>query len=63
MGIEKIWIFNIQDGIYGGFIIADSEDEARKKLSLNRGMDMSKEFCTIYPLSALDLNKDVHDLW
>lgn len=63
MGINKIWIFEIQDGVCGGFIIADTEEEARIKLSLNRGMEMSKDFTIIYPLTALDLNKDVHDLW
>ena len=31
MGIDEIWIFEIQDGISGGIIIAASEDEARKK--------------------------------
>lgn len=63
MGIDKIWIFEIQDGFCGGFIIANSEDEARKKLSLDRGIDMPKDICVIYPFTALDLNKDVHDLW
>lgn len=63
MGIDKIWIFEIQDSICGGFVIADSEEEARKKLSLDRGVDASKEFVVIYPLTALDLNKPVHDLW
>lgn len=61
-GIDSIWIFEIQDGICGGFIIANSEEEAMKKLSLDRGAEMS-DITVIYPLAALDLNKDVHDLW
>lgn len=63
MEINKIWIFEIQDGLCGGIIIADTEEEARKKLSLDRGMEMTKDFTAIYPLNALDLNKDVYDLW
>ena len=63
MGIDKIWIFEIQEGVCGGFIIADSEEEARKKLSLDRGVEMGEDITIIYPLTALDLNKDVHDLW
>ena len=63
MDISKIWIFEIQDGISGGIIIADSGDEARRKLSIERGIDMPKDICAIYPLTALDLNNDVHDLW
>ena len=27
MEINKIWIFEIQDGVSGGFIIADTEDK------------------------------------
>lgn len=63
MDINNIWIFEIQDGACGGFIIADTEEEARKKLSLDRGIYASPEFTVIYPLTALDLNKAVHDLW
>lgn len=63
MGINKIWIFEIQDAICGGIIIADTEEEAWKKLSLDRGVEMTKDITVIYPLNALDLNKDVHDLW
>lgn len=63
IGLDKIWIFEIQDGACGGFIIANSEEEARKKLSLDRGVEMGEEDTAIYPLTALDLNKDVHDLW
>lgn len=63
MEINKIWIFEIQDGVCGGIVIANSEDEARKKLSLDRGISMTKDICVIYPFTALDLNKDVHDLW
>lgn len=63
MDITKIWIFEILDGIGGGFIIAETEEEARTKLSLQRGVEMSEDITAIYPLTALDLNKDVHDLW
>ena len=61
--MDKIWIFEIQDGVCGGIIIADTEEEAREKLSLDRGIEMAKEFTLIFPLTALDLNKDVHNLW
>ena len=61
--ITKIWIFEILDGIGGGFIIAETEEEARAKLSLQRGVEMSEDITAIYPLTALDLNKDIHDLW
>lgn len=63
MDITKIWIFEIQDGISGGFILAETEEEARTKLSLQRGVEMLEDITAIYPLTALDLNKDVHDLW
>jgi hypothetical protein len=63
VGINKVWIFEIQDGVCGGIIIADTEEEARTKLSLDRGVEMGKEIAMIFPLTALDLNKDVHDLW
>lgn len=72
MGLENIWIFeincelsgNLKCGISGGFIIANSEDEARKKLYLDRGRDLGKDFTVeIYPITALDLNKVVHNLW
>ncbi|MBO5969903.1 MAG: hypothetical protein J6S14_15555 [Clostridia bacterium] len=63
MDITKIWIFEIQDGIAGGFIIAETEEEARIKLCLHRGIDMSEDFTYIYPLTSLDLNKDIHVLW
>lgn len=60
MEISKIWIFDT--GISGGFIIANTAKEAMEKLSLDRGTVMDDD-TSIYPLSALDLNKDVHDLW
>ncbi len=63
--MDKIWIFEMQDGIFGGFIIADSEENAWKKLSLDRNISIKnlKEVTTLYPITALDLNKSVHDLW
>lgn len=63
--MDKIWIFEMQDGIFGGFIIADSEEDAWVKLSLDRNIPIKnlKEVTIIYPITALDLNKSVHDLW
>lgn len=63
--MDKIWIFEMQDGIFGGFIIADSEEDAWGKLSLDRDIPIKnlKEVTTLYPITALDLNKSVHDLW
>ena len=63
--MDKIWIFEMQDGIFGGFIIADSEEDAWEKLSLDRNIHIKnlKEVTIIYPITALDLNKSVHDLW
>lgn len=63
MGIDKLWIFELQDGVCGGFIIADSEADAWKKLSLDRGTEITKDIAIIYPFTALDLNQSVHDLW
>lgn len=63
MDVGNIWIFEIQDAVCGGFVIADSEDDARKKLSLDRGIEMDKGTTVIYPITALDLNVAVHDLW
>ena len=64
MEINKIWIFEIQDGMTGGFIFANNEEEAWKKLSLDRGTTMTRDICTIFPITALDLNhKEVFDLW
>lgn len=63
--IGEIWIFEIQDGFCGGFILADTEENAWKKLSLDRNIpvDHLKETTMLYPITALDLNKSVHDLW
>ena len=55
MGIDKIWIFEIQDGFCGGIIIADTEEEAREKLSLDRGIEMTKDSTVIFPLNSLDI--------
>lgn len=61
----KIWFFEIKDGASGGFIIADTEDAAWKKLALDRGVTVEKlkEFTKIFPMTALDLNNPVHKLW
>lgn len=65
LSVSQIWIFYLQDGFCGGIIIANSEEEAFKKLAFDRGatVEQMKGFTSIVPFSALDLNKDVHDLW
>ena len=65
MSIEKIWIFEIQDAISGGFIIADNEEEAWKRLASDRNCTVKslKDCTVIYPVTALDLNNSVHGLW
>lgn len=63
MCVDKIWVFLIQDGVYGGVIVADSEEDARKKLSQYKGVNMPKEFTSIFSLASLDMRKDVHELW
>lgn len=64
MAKGKLWIFSVQDHICGGIIIADSEIEAREKLSKQRGIDMGSETTLIYKLSN-DLFDEfsVYDLW
>lgn len=63
--MDKIWIFEMQDGVFGGFIIADTEEDAWQKLAFERNTDVSnlKYVTVIYPITALDLNIPVHDLW
>ena len=63
MNINEIWIFSMGDGFTGGFIIAKTEEDAWKKLSLDRGTEITKDICSIFPITSLDLNKPVHDLW
>lgn len=62
--LSEIWIYDIQDGITGGIIFADSEAEAKEKLQAELNVDCD-DIASIYPLSALDLNKPsgVHQLW
>lgn len=64
MKFENLWIFSIQDNICGGIIKADSEEDARKKLSKQRGIDMDSGTTLIYQLSD-DLFDEfsVFDLW
>lgn len=63
--MDKIWIFEMQDGVSGGFIIAGTKEEAWKKLALDRNTNVEslEGFTVIYPITALDLNISVHDLW
>lgn len=63
MELNKIWLFELQDGRYGGFVIADTEEDARKKLLLDSSIQMTPDTLEIYPITALDLNKSVHQLW
>lgn len=65
MGIENIWIFEMQDGVFGGFVIASSEEEAWKRLAIDRSTSVEslKGITVVFPITALDLNKHVHDLW
>lgn len=61
---EELWVFSIQDNICGGIIKAASEDEAREKLSNQRGISMDSGTTLIYQLSddVFD-NFGVCDLW
>lgn len=61
---EELWIFSVQDHICGGIIKAASEDEAREKLSKQRGINMDSGTTLIYRLSD-DLFDEfsVYDLW
>lgn len=65
ISIEQIWVFELQDGFCGGFVFASSEEEARKKLALDRNttVDAMRGYTCVFPITALDLNKDVHDIW
>jgi len=62
LSIEQIWVFEAEEGATGGFIIAESEGEAHRKLLLT-GVKGVAERADIYPITALDLNKSVHILW
>lgn len=63
--LQNIWIYEVQDGITGGIIIAKSEEEAWKRLSIDRNstVEETKSFSLIYPLSCYDLGKKIIDLW
>ena len=61
---ENIYIFSIQDHICGGLIIANSEEEAREKLSKQRDIFMDEGTTLIYKLSKDIFDEyDVVDLW
>lgn len=64
MKTEELWVFSIQDNICGGIIKATSEDEAREKLSKQRGINMDSGTTLIYQLSNDIFDEfDVLDLW
>ena len=64
MKTEELWVFSIQDNICGGIIKAISEDEAREKLSKQRGINMDSGTTLIYQLSNDIFDEfDVLDLW
>lgn len=58
--MNDIWIFETDDLTKCGFILARSEEEAMKKLLIDANGKVTKESVTVYPMTALDLNKDVH---
>ena len=61
--IENIWIYSIQDGLIGGIVIANSKEDAMKKLSIEyKGVHL-EGICSIVPLTAFELNKPVHEIW
>lgn len=64
MKTETLWVFSIQDNICGGLIRAISENDAREKLSKQRGINMDSKTTLIYRLSD-DLfdDFDVYDMW
>lgn len=61
---EELWVFSIQDNVCGGIIKATSENDAREKLSMQRGINMDSGTTLIYQLSN-DLFDEfgVYDLW
>lgn len=61
---DKLWVFSIQDNVCGGLVRADSEDEAREKLSKQRCIDMDSGTTLIYQISK-EMFDDfgVLDLW
>ncbi len=64
MRTEELWVFSIQDNICGGIIMATSEDEAREKLSKQRGINMDSGTTLIYQLTTDIFDEfDVYDLW
>ena len=62
--MEELWVFSIQDNICGGIIRATSDNDAREKLSKQRGINMDVRTTLIYKLSN-DMFDDygVCDLW
>lgn len=63
--MDKIWFFEMQDGLTGGFIIADTEIEAWEKLAADRNSSVSdlKPFTRIYSIKKIiKENKSVYDL-
>ena len=61
---EELWVYSIQDNICGGIIKAASEDEAREKLSKQRGINMDSGTTLIYQLTDELFDRfNVCDLW
>lgn len=61
---KNVYIFSVQDNICGGIILANSENEAREKLSKQRGVYMDSGTTLIYKLNKDVFDKhDVVDLW
>ena len=61
---KDIYVFTVQDNICGGLIIANSEEEAREKLSKQRGINMDAGTTFIYKLNKDIFDEyDVVDLW
>ncbi len=62
--MEELWVFSIQDNICGGIIRATSENDAREKLSKQRGINMDAGTTLIYKFSnEMFDNYGVCDLW
>ena len=64
--ITKIWVFEFEDVKSGGFIIADTEEDAWYKLSLDKNISIDSLKCFAYITSLtslLDSNKNIYELY
>lgn len=61
---ENLYVFELQDSMFGGIIRANSEEDAKNKLVLDKGIDL-KDFVSFLKLSDAfnKAGKDVLDLW